>query len=89
MIHGKYGKGRIPIPLYISDYRRKMIIQNLKQKCNKCSLNEDGEKAQKIALAFERKQLETNKKRKNMNHNIDYLERKLNSIKCYNYRNNK
>ena len=29
MISGGFNKGQMPIPLYISDYRRKMIIQSM------------------------------------------------------------
>lgn len=59
MISGGYNKGKMPIPLFISDFRRKMIIQamigdNQKQK----------EKGKKIAQAFEKQMLIKKEKEK-------------------------
>ena len=53
MISGGYNKGQMPIPLYISDYRRKMIIHSMigdKQP----QADTDTDKAKKITQAFVR-----------------------------------
>ena len=49
MINGEFSKGQMTIPLYISDYRRKMIIQSMFG-----GARTDKTKAKKIAQAFER-----------------------------------
>jgi len=47
MISGGYNKGQMPIPLYISDYRRKMIIRAMIEMGHP-----EYDKAKKISTAF-------------------------------------
>ena len=47
MINGKYTKGQMPIPMYISDYRRKRIIEAIIER-----KQPDKKNAKKITQAF-------------------------------------
>eukprot|EP00826_Nyctotherus_ovalis_P040561 TRINITY_DN400_c0_g1_i3.p4 TRINITY_DN400_c0_g1~~TRINITY_DN400_c0_g1_i3.p4 ORF type:complete len:153 (-),score=48.19 TRINITY_DN400_c0_g1_i3:1875-2333(-) len=49
MINGKYNKGQMPIPMYISDYRRKRIIEAMIER-----KQPDKKNAKKITQAFVR-----------------------------------
>ena len=65
MINGKYNKGQMPIPLYISDYRRKRIIEAIIER-----KQPDKKNAGKITQAFI-KHMEQKKKTDNENEGID------------------
>ena len=85
MFRAKDGKRKMSIPLYISGYRRKMIMKSLIEKYEANKENDsNNSRAKKIARVFQRQIKEQRNKSANSSYSMlvttkNYLDKKSNS----------